>query len=182
MNIEKMFKNLSAYAVFSMLFVLCLSIGSPAYSVESARSADEVSRMTREISQEVLSPYCPGKTLAMCPSGQAGDVRREIQVMASGGMDKEEIKETLIGRFGEEFRMNDAPPEDNYKLLGAIAVGFGLSITAVTVMARRRRSGADGAADDGYRDSYSEYTDIADDEASVDDDAYLEELRAEYQD
>lgn len=178
MKIKFVLKKLSYCTVLSTLFILCLGVFSPAYS-EVTRSPDEVSRMTREISQEVLSPYCPGKTLAMCPSGQAGDVRREIQAMASTGMEKEEIKETLIGRFGEEFRMNDAPAEDNYKLFGAIVVGFGLSITAVTLMARRRRPGEGDLQSDGQDcddDNFDE------DERSAADDIYLEELRSEYQD
>ncbi len=177
MKIKIVLKKLSYYTVLSTLFILCLSVFSPAYS-EVARSADQVSRMTHEISQEVLSPYCPGKTLAMCPSGQAGDVRREIQAMASSGMEKEDIKETLIGRFGEEFRMNDATPEDNYKLLGAIVVGFGLSITAITLMARRKRPGEDGLQSDGQDDD----DDLDEDQRSAVDDMYLEELRSEYQD
>lgn len=176
MKIKFVVKKLSYAAVLSALFIMCLSVFSPAYS-EGARSVDEVSRMTREISQEVLSPYCPGKTLAMCPSGQAGDVRREIQTMAGTGMEKEDIKEVLIGRFGEEFRMNDAPAEDNYKLFGAIVVGFGLSLTAITMMARRKRPGAESGRDDNQDD-----VDFDEGESSSVDDMYLEELRSEYQD
>ncbi len=177
MKIKFALQKLSYCTVLSALIIMCLSVFSPAYS-EVTRSADEVSRVSREISQEVLSPYCPGKTLAMCPSGEAGKVRREIQAMAITGMDKEEIKETLIGRFGEEFRMNDAPPEDNYKLLGAIVVGFGLSITAVTLMARRRRPGEGGLQNDGQDDDDG----FDEDNRSAADDIYLEELRSEYQD
>ncbi len=154
----------------AIFFVVGLSISGIALAQDVARTPDEVSRMTREISQEVLSPYCPGKTLAMCPSGAAGDTRREIQELARGGMDKEAIKDELIARFGEEFRMHEAPPEDNLKLLGALVVGLGLSIGAVAVLVRRRRGDAPRAADDGV------------DGQSAEDDAYLKELRSEYQD
>ncbi|MFU8805405.1 MAG: cytochrome c-type biogenesis protein CcmH [Bradymonadaceae bacterium] len=141
---------------------------------QDVRSPDEVSRITRDVSQEILSPYCPGKTLAMCPSSSAADARREVQSMAQGGMDKEEIKMELIKRYGDEFLIVEASAEDNYTLLGAVLASFGLSVFAVAFLARRRKG--KGAPSEGGLDEGPE------DGGSGEADGYLEDLRAEYLD
>lgn len=147
---------------------------NPSEAAATMRSPDEVSRITRDVSQEIFSPYCPGKTLAMCPSGNASDARREVQAMAQRGMDKEAIKTELLNRYGEEFRVVEPSAEDNYTLLGAVVASFGLSIFAVAFLVRRRRGTSE--------------SDVADEELALDQDAlnetdgYLEDLRAEYLD
>ena len=75
------------------------------------RDSGEVSKVTQEVSKEIYSPFCPGKTLAMCPSGGASEVRQEIQVLAKEGLEKQDIKEAIIDKYGEEFRMVEPPAE-----------------------------------------------------------------------
>ncbi|RDV38581.1 hypothetical protein DV096_07140 [Bradymonadaceae bacterium TMQ3] len=156
-------------------WLLALAFMAPASAVlaqDVARSADEVSRMTREISQEIYSPYCPGKTLAMCPSANAGVARMDIQKMASEGMEKDAIKAELIERFGEDFEVVEPPAEDNAKLLGSIVVGLILAVLAVVALARRRMAGDGHVADEDGPSSSMEPID--------DEDGYLDELRDDY--
>ena len=134
------------------------------------RDPGEVSQVTQEVSKEIYSPFCPGKTLAMCPSGGASDVRQEIQVLASEGKDKQAIKEAIIDKYGEEFRMVEPPAEDNYALLSVVAGAFVLCLLAIWLFAARRR--ADGADDTAPPEG----------EMSAEERAYLEELRGEYMD
>lgn len=140
-------------------------------SKEAVREPGEVSNIVEELSEEIYSPYCPGKTLAMCPSGGAAEVRRDIQEMAEHGVPKEEIKERVIEEHGEEYRLKEPPAEDNYPLAGMIAAALLVCIVAVVVFVR---SGG-GSSDDS--DEPPEPEDL-----SEEDEIYLEELRSHYRD
>jgi cytochrome c-type biogenesis protein CcmH/NrfF len=154
-------------------FLLPLLAASPALAQEShgQRGAGEVSKVTQEVSKEIYSPFCPGKTLAMCPSGGASDVRQEIQILAKEGLEKQDIKEAIIDKYGEEFRMVEPPAQDNYALLSVLAGALVVCLAAIWFFAARRRQ--EGAAGDEV---------AADDQMTSEDRAYLEELRGEYMD
>ena len=143
------------------------------------RSPDEVSRMTRQISQEIYSPYCPGKTLAMCPAGNALDARMEIQQFASEGLAEEEIKAIFIERYGEEYALVQPAARDNLALLGGILGGLALAIFAVGMLARRRLQSGGESLEELPDDPEEEMEEGIDGELGDD---YLDELRAEYND
>lgn len=156
--------------------LISLGTAAPALAQEggsSEPSSGEVSSLSSEVSQEIESPYCPGKTLAMCPSGGAAEVRREIQDLAREGKDKQEIKDAIIDKYGEEFRLVEPPAEDNYTLLGVIGGGLVCFLAAIWFISARRKDadGTEGAAGG-----------LDDDELSPEERVYLEELRDEYQD
>ena len=118
-----------------------------------------VSRISHEVSMEVYSPFCPGKTLAMCPSPNAAEVRMDIQAMARQGMAKEDIKNTVVAKYGEEFRLHEPPASDNYGLFGGILLSL-IAAGAIVAFISRRKSGdssepaqtAEKNDDDDYRD------------------------------
>lgn len=141
-------------------------------AADTERSADEVSRITREVSQGLYSPYCPGQTLAMCPSSNASETRQEIQRMAGQGMNADEIKRELLDRYGDDYEMVEPPERDQRALLGGIVGGLVVATLAVGFLARRRLTSSDDDDGDG------EYDEIEGDE----DEMLLEELRAEYDD
>ena len=161
-----------------LVVLLILGFSSVAYAEEAQRSADEISRMTRQISQEIYSPYCPGKTLAMCPSGQALDARMEIQEWARQGQSVEEIKATLLERYGAEHELVEPPTRDNATLLGTIIGGLLLAVLAVGFLASRRLT----TADEETADDASESPLAAADATSSGADGYLDELRSEVSD
>lgn len=155
-----------------LLLMVALMAGPASTAFAQNPTSDEISRMTREISQEIYSPYCPGKTLAMCPSANAGAARMEIQEMASQGMAKDAIKAELLERYGEGFEVVAPPAEDNAKLLGIIAVGLLLAVFAVVALARRRLTVEEEAAESAAEQAQ---------DAEVDsEDGYLDELRDDY--
>lgn len=58
---------------------------------------------------ELMSPFCPGRTLADCPSEQAEELREWIVVQEEQGRSKDEVAEQLYGRFGDVIRQAPSP-------------------------------------------------------------------------
>ncbi len=63
---------------------------------------------------ELMSPYCPGRTLSSCPSPQAAELVQWIAMQEAAGASKDEIIEILIERHGEEIL--GAPPAEGITL------------------------------------------------------------------
>lgn len=166
------FRWLVAAAVAGWMFAGLAGVAGAA-----ERGADEVSRITNEVTESIESPYCPGQTLAMCPSEAAAETRREIQDMARQGQDADEIKQELLDRYGSQYELHDPTTGDQMTLLGGIIGGLIVAIGAVSLLARRRLD--DESDDDGSGDGSGGGSGP---EPEVDDEVYLEELRAEYQD
>ncbi len=57
-----------------------------------------------ELSHDLMSPYCPGRTLAACSSPQAADLREWIVEQEEAGRDQEEVREQLYAEYGEILR------------------------------------------------------------------------------
>ena len=69
-----------------------------------------------------MSPFCPGVTIAECPSTQAKSLAAWIVVQAESGRSKEDVLDQLYERYGDEVR---AAPR---------AEGFGLAAYAVPAL------------------------------------------------
>lgn len=137
------------------------------------RDPGAASALAQQISNEIYSPFCPGKTLEMCPSSGASEVRQHIQQMARDGVDRQEIIEVVIADIGEKYRIVAPPAQDNYMLLGLLIAAFVFFLLVVIVLTRRAR--AAGASE-------REAGEGAGEELSAEDRLYLEELRGEYLD
>lgn len=152
-------------------------IWAPSLSAQQSEATDvasgNVSRVTSEISNEVYSPFCPGKTLAMCPSPAAAEVRRDIQKMAEDGLEKEAIKTRIIEEYGDEFKLEEPPLTDNLGLLGMIAFGLFLAFLAVWVISRRSARELSDAA----KSQPSDHDSVSGGDPDSD---YRDELRGEY--
>jgi len=56
----------------------------------------------QELYDEVMSPFCPGRLLANCPSSQAADLRDRIREQLAAGEAKEDVIDGLYAIWGEE--------------------------------------------------------------------------------
>lgn len=79
----------------------------------------------QELSNELMSPYCPGRTIAACPSPNARKLEDHILAEAKTGKTREEIEQQLVGRFGEEIVGYTAPSSVLYGslIVGLLALG-----------------------------------------------------------
>jgi cytochrome c-type biogenesis protein CcmH/NrfF len=78
---------------------------------------------SHELSNELMSPYCPGRTLTDCPSGQAAELREWIQAQERTGRSREVVEEELYARFGDVLRSAPRPR------------GFGLTAYLIPIAA-----------------------------------------------
>jgi cytochrome c-type biogenesis protein CcmH/NrfF len=74
----------------------CLFACHPADDAESVRA-----REAHEIARDLMSPFCPGRTLAECSSPDAGAVREEIRESLRQGESPASIRARIQGRFGD---------------------------------------------------------------------------------
>lgn len=100
-------------------------------------------QILQSISNDLMSPYCPGRTIASCPSPQARQLEDHILEQATAGKSREQIEEALVDRFGAEI-VGYAPPP--VLLYGSAALGL-LVLVLLVVMGRRwaRRPAMAGA-------------------------------------
>ena len=84
-------------AALVFAFALLAATGLAQDDVEIARA-----RAAHELSRELMSPYCPGRTLADCPSPDAGAVRDEIREALRGGESVDSIRTRIEARFGAQ--------------------------------------------------------------------------------
>ena len=84
-------------AALALVFALLAATGPAQDELEIARA-----RAAHELSRELMSPYCPGRTLADCPSPDAGAVRDEIRAALRAGESVDSIRARIESRFGAQ--------------------------------------------------------------------------------
>lgn len=100
-----------------------LLFGASGATATDAEAVAEPEGWGYEISHDLMSPYCPGRTLSACPSPQADDLRMWILVQEASGRSREDVEAELYERFGNVLR---AAP---------LAEGFGLTAYAFPIIA-----------------------------------------------
>jgi cytochrome c-type biogenesis protein CcmH/NrfF len=71
-------------------------------AASAARAATEP--WSPELERELMSPYCPGRSLVECPSPQATELRLWIQAQEQAGVPREEVEARLYEQFGDMLR------------------------------------------------------------------------------
>jgi cytochrome c-type biogenesis protein CcmH/NrfF len=72
--------------------------------------------------RELMSPFCPGRSLADCPSSQADSLRMWILSQEAAGRTREDVEAELLDRYGDII------------LSAPRAEGFGLTAYVVPVV------------------------------------------------
>jgi cytochrome c-type biogenesis protein CcmH/NrfF len=99
-----------------------LLLGASTATAEGEATA-EPEGWAYKVSNELMSPYCPGRTLSACPSPQADELRMWLIVQEASGRSREDVEAELFERWGEVLR---AAP---------LAEGFGMTAYVFPVIA-----------------------------------------------
>jgi len=81
--------------------LLALALVAPAAFSESAEAEAETEGWAWSYFNEVMSPFCPGRTLSACTSGQADTLRMWILVQEAAGRSQEDVNAELIEKYGD---------------------------------------------------------------------------------
>jgi cytochrome c-type biogenesis protein CcmH/NrfF len=68
-----------------------------------------------ELERELMSPYCPGRSLVECPSPQATELRMWIHAQEQAGVSRADVEARLVREFGDET-LRHAPRAEGWGL------------------------------------------------------------------
>lgn len=100
-----------------------------------------------ELAGEIMSPYCPGRTLAACPSAAAAELRTEVAARRAAGESRDALIDSLVRRFGEEIRGAPRPTGVGLLLWLWPPLLGGLLLVAVLVVGWRSPARAEVGVD-----------------------------------
>jgi cytochrome c-type biogenesis protein CcmH/NrfF len=162
-------------ASFIALFLGLVALWLPRASAQSIEGESLEDPKTEaqafDIAQRTMSPFCPGRTLADCPSGKATEWRQDIRAMLEQGKSAAEIQKILNERAGTNLT---GTPESS--LGWALPVGLCLGALGVlTLVLRRIRREEAPTEQAGRRAAGAEAdgADHADDSDEIDDDQQM---------
>jgi cytochrome c-type biogenesis protein CcmH len=93
------------------------------------------------LERELMSPYCPGRSLTECPSPQATELRLWIQAQERAGVPREAVEARLFEEFGDQLR--HAPRAEGFGLWAyLVPAGALLAGGAFVLVFLRRQRGA----------------------------------------
>ncbi len=113
-----------------------------ALSAASGASAEPRAGWAYELAGDIMSPFCPGRSLSECPSSEAMDLRTWIIEQEEAGVSRAAVEAELFRMWGEELR--HAPRPEGIGLLAYLvpAGAFVAGALLVLTFLRRQRAAA----------------------------------------
>ncbi len=99
--------------VLGLACLVVLTLSSTALGASPEQAATD-------LSNEIMSPFCPGVTLHECPSAEALRLRDRIETWFAAGMSRGEIFERLESEYGSGIRA--VPPASGMGLIAWLVV------------------------------------------------------------
>ena len=100
-----------------------LLLGVSTATAADGEAAAEPEGWAYKISHDLMSPFCPGRTLSACPSPKADELRKWLIDQETSGRSREDVEAELFESFG------------NVLLSAPLAEGFGLTAYVFPVIA-----------------------------------------------
>jgi cytochrome c-type biogenesis protein CcmH len=85
----------------ALLGAAALAIASLGLALPAAAAAADPPDWGYELPHDLMSPFCPGRSLADCPSPQAESLRAWILVQAATGRSRADVEADLLERYGD---------------------------------------------------------------------------------
>lgn len=115
-----------------------------ALALAPAASAASEEGFSRELESELMSPYCPGRSLIECPSPQATELRLWIQAQEKAGVSRSDVEARLFEQFGDTLL--HSPRAEGWGLWAYLVPGLAMLAGGVLVLGFLRRPARAGAS------------------------------------
>jgi cytochrome c-type biogenesis protein CcmH len=102
--------------------ILVLLVSSLCLFALPAGAQTEAEGWSYEMWNDLMSPFCPGRTLADCPSDKAEELRQWIVDQEAGGRSREDVQADVFSAFGDVVRQAPVP------------TGFGLAAYVIPIV------------------------------------------------
>ena len=96
--------NAPVRIVCTALFALAVFVASASAEAPAANPGDTAPAWAYDLPNDLMSPFCPGRSLADCPSPDAASLRMWILVQAAAGRTRADVEQELFKRYGEVIR------------------------------------------------------------------------------
>jgi cytochrome c-type biogenesis protein CcmH len=116
------------------LLLLTLLLAPP--TLAGQRYSAEIETEATKIFNSTMSPFCPGRTIATCPSPQAAELKDQVRAELAAGVSPDSVKEQLYAAYGEEVRA--VPRASGFGLLAWVLPGLVLLVGGLVVLYRLR--------------------------------------------
>jgi cytochrome c-type biogenesis protein CcmH/NrfF len=124
---------------------MVIAVGQATAQGPSEQDAAVIETQASQIFNTVMSPFCPGRLIANCPSSAAADLQEEIRGRLAAGATVDEIKNALYDTYGDEIR--SAPEARGFGLLAWVIPGAFFVVVGVLVTLWIRSTARAGAVD-----------------------------------
>lgn len=129
----------------ALLFVvLLLGLSTTVYA--DPASEIELDRKSHQVFDNIMSPFCPGKTLNDCPSSEAAKLKAALRNKLSNGSEPNQLIDELVNQYGDELRA--APENAGFGRLAWLGPIIFLVVGLFAVVVWLVRSRKAGAAED----------------------------------
>ena len=155
--VDKLLKNKILLSIFSLVIFGFLSTATaeqPAASKPATSSpaalkpaTPEMEQTAQAISETMMSPFCPGRTISSCPSPQARDLRSQILTWLEQGNDETWIKNNLRVIYGEDVK--GQPESSGFGLVGWLMPPVFVIVALLLVVLKLRNMKLSAAAQTG---------------------------------
>lgn len=129
---------------------LALTVAGSSFAQESAAvpgvDAERARQEAQVLFREVMSPYCPGLTLADCPSPAAFELRRDIDARLQRGESRQAIIDELVARYGTELLSDPSGTPIGRIVWGVPIVLSILAALGLALFVRRATHAGEGAS------------------------------------
>lgn len=89
-------------SVAALVVGLTVSVFSPIS--EAQESPEALNHRMTSLYQDVLSPFCPGRSLNDCPSSKAQELKNLMRQHVEAGASNEQVLEQVFATYGEQYR------------------------------------------------------------------------------
>ena len=109
-----------------------------------AGAQTEAGTEAQALFREVMSPFCPGLTLADCPSQQAFEMRGDIERRLKNGESRQVIVDELVATYGAQVLADPSDTPIGRVVWGVPMILSALAAGALALFLRRVTRGRPG--------------------------------------